>query len=285
MIHVGRLAPGNQWDQNMLDLLFANHLYPTGLMFKRVEGYPSGVDGCILLIPGRYWFERINEISEAISRYQWVLAMRVGDEENTFDPGRVFHRNIKWWVQTPQVGADYDDARFFGVGFPPSFNHLIEQARDTDVFLSAQNTHARRAECFAKLDGITVTKNVHATKGFTQGMSGYEYAAAMCSAKIAPAPSGAVSPDSFRLYEALEAHTIPIADDISPVHDAAGYWRMVFPDAPFPILDTYEQLPGYIEDQLKAWPANANQITAWWIRQKRNMARNLRTDLKELGAL
>ena len=285
MIHVGRLAPGNQWDQNMLDLLFANQLYPTGLTFKRVEGYPSGVDGCILLIPGRYWVDKANQISEAISRYQWILAMRVGDEENLFDPDRVFHRNIKWWVQTPQVGTDYADARLFGVGFPPTFNHLIEQARDVDVFLSAQNTHARRQECFEKLDCLTVTKNVHETSGFTQGMSGYEYAAAMCSAKIAPAPSGAVSPDSFRLYEALEAHTIPIADDISPTHDSAGYWRMVFPDAPFPILDTYEQLPGYIEDQLKAWPANANQITAWWTRQKRNMARNLRNDLKKLGAL
>jgi len=102
---------------------------------------------------------------------------------------------------------------------------------------------------------------------------------------VAPAPSGAVSPDSFRLYEALEAHTIPIADDISPTHDSAGYWRLVFPDAPFPILDSYEQLPGYIEDQLKAWPANANQIAAWWTRQKRTMARNLRNDLKKLGAL
>lgn len=285
MITVGRLAPKDQWDQNMLDLLFANQLYPTGLEFKRVDGFPHSVDGCILIIPGRYWAGRANEISEAISRYQWVLAMRVGDEENDFDPDRVFHRNLKWWVQTPKIGADYDDARFFGVGFPPHFNHLHEHARDTDVFLSAQNTHSRRQECFAKLGNLTVTKEVHATQGFTQGMSGYEYANAMCSAKIAPAPSGAVSPDSFRLYEALEAHTIPIADDISPTHDSAGYWRMVFPDAPFPILNTYDQLPGYIEDQLKQWPANANHVTAWWMRQKRTMARWLREDLKQLGAI
>lgn len=285
MIAVGRLAPKDQWDQNMLDLLFANQLYPTGLITKRVEGFPTGVDGCILIIPGQYWVDKANQISEAISRYTWVLAIRTGDEENLFDPERVFHRNLKWWIQTPQTGVDYDDARLFGVGFPPHFNQLHEQARDTDVFLSAQNTHARRQECFAKLGGLTVTKNVHATPGFTQGMSGYEYAEAMCSAKIAPAPSGAASPDSFRVYEALEAHTIPIADDISPTHDSAGYWRMVFPDAPFPILDTYDQLPGYIEDQLKGWPANVNRITAWWIRQKRAMSRWLIEDLTELGAI
>lgn len=285
MIHVGRLAPKDQWDQNMLDLLFANQLYPTGLNFKRVDGFPANVDGCVLIIPGRYWVERANEISEAISRYEWVLAIRVGDEENNFNPDSVYHRNLKWWVQTPKVGADYDDARFFGVGFPPHFNHLKEQPRDTDVFLSAQNTHIRRQECFAKLGSLTVTKVVQATEGFTQGMARDEYALWMCSAKVAPAPSGAVSPDSFRTYEALEAHTIPIADDISPTHQSAGYWRMVFPDAPFPILDNYNQLPGYIQDQLKQWPANANTITAWWIRQKRTMARWLTEDLRQLGAI
>lgn len=285
MITIGRLAPKDQWDQNILDLLFANHLYPTGLNFKRVEGFPTGVSGAIIIIPGRYWVGKANEISEAISRYDWVLAIRAGDEENLFDPDRVYHRNLKWWIQTPHVGVDYDNARLFGVGFPPHFNHLRENVRDIDVFLSAQNTHSRRQECFAKLGGLTVTKLVQANQGFTQGMVGYEYADCMGSTKIAPAPSGAVSPDSFRLYEALEAHAIPIADDISPTHDSAGYWRMIFPDAPFPILETYEQLPGYIEDQLKGWPANANKIAAWWINQKREMGRWLFEDLSMLGGI
>ena len=53
MIPVGRLAPKDQWDQNMLDLLFDNDLYYTGLTFKRIEGYPH-TDGAILIIPGRY---------------------------------------------------------------------------------------------------------------------------------------------------------------------------------------------------------------------------------------
>jgi hypothetical protein len=271
----------------MLDLLFANKLWNTGLEFKRSEGFPAKANGCILIIPGRYWFQKVNQISEAISRFDWVLAMRVGDEENLFDPDRVVHPNLKWWVQTPKVGFTYPEgSRFFGVGFPPHFNELIQQPRDTDVFLSAQNTHQRRRECFTALATVQrINAMVNPTDGFTKGMDRDEYALWMCAAKVAPAPSGPQSPDSFRLFEALEAHTVPIADDLAPGEEADGYWQTVFPDAPFPILKTYVQLPGYVRDQLGMWPANANQITAWWIRQKREMARWLKHDLMELGAL
>lgn len=286
MIPVGRLAPKDQWDQNVLDLLFSNKLYPTGLEFTRKEGFPHA-DGAIIIIPGRYWAEKANQISESISKYDWVLAIRVGDEENLFDPDRVYHANIKWWVQTPKVGFDYPEgSRFFGVGFPPHFNNLPEQPRDTDVFLAAQNTHQRRRECFTALATVQrITAVVHPTEGFTQGLDRDEYVSGMCSAKVAPAPSGPASPDSFRLFEALEAHTVPIADDLAPGQTEPGFWNTVFPDAPFPILNSFVQLPGYVRDQLCAWPNNSNQITAWWIREKRRMSRWIREDLTELGAL
>src|SRR5438128_265611 len=123
-----------------------------------------------------------------------------------------------------------------------------------------------------------------ATAGFTQGMAPAEYAAHMTSAKIAPCPSGAVSPDSFRLYEALEAHAVPIADDVSPSYDSRGYWQMLYPGAPFPIISDYTDLPGWIDDQLAVWPTNANRIAAWWMAEKRRMAHALTDDLTALGA-
>jgi hypothetical protein len=276
MIPVGRLAPTQQWDQNMLDLLFANDLYDTGLQFKRHEGYPTA-DGAILIIPGRYWHHQANQISEAISRYDWVLAVRVGDEEDLFQTDRVFHRNIKWWVQSPKPGTDYADARLFGIGFPPHFNVLWPEERVTAVFLSAQNTHSVRNECFAALDNVTVPKLVAETAGFTQGMDKKLYVGSMQAAKIAPAPSGPVTADNFRLYEALEAHTVPIAD-------TKTFWNNLYPDAPFPIVDNYDQLAGYIEDQLDQWPVNSNRVTVWWMHQKRQLTTWLKQDLDDLGA-
>lgn len=287
MIPVGHLAPGNQWDQTMLDLLFANELYPTGLEFKRVEGYPSKATGLVIVIPGRYWWRIPHGLTEALKPYEWVLAIRVGDEEDEFDIDAVEHPNIKWWVQSPKVGKDYGTTRLFGVGFTPHFKNLPADPppKNLDVFLSAQNTHARRNAAFSTLERVKATKRVEETTGFTEGMNPLEYADCMMATKIAPCPSGAVSPDSFRVFEALEAHAIPIADDISPVHDGEGFWRTVFPDAPFSILVSYDDLPGWTNDLLKGWPANANRITAWWMRKKREYAQWLVEDLEALGAL
>lgn len=287
MIHVGRLAPGNQWDQNMLDRLLGNALYPTGLEFKTVFGYPVS-DGCVLIIPGRYWAEHAGKITEAIRLYRWVLAMRTSDEEDLFDVKQVEHPNIRWWVQTPRTDREYN-ARLIGLGYPPHFNAMesvVPGKQWADVFLSAQKTHPRRVEAFDATKGITgPLVFARATEGFTKGMTEEDYAGCMTGAKVAPAPSGAVSPDSFRLYEALEAHCVPIADDVSPAYGSQGYWRRMFPDAPFPILTDYQDLPRLVDEALGDWPQNANRITAWWMGYKRQMSKWLREDLQALGAL
>jgi hypothetical protein len=283
MIHIGRLSPFNQWDQTMLDALLCNQLYPTGLEFRRSDGYPNS-EGCILIIPGRYWQFHGPGISEAIAPYRWVLAVRTGDEEDLFDITTVRHPNVKWWAQTPRTGRDYRDARLFGVGYTPHFKQLPAEppAKINDVFLAGQDTNDRRHECFQALAG---RENVHPTWGFTKGMHPKNYTENMLAAKVAPCPSGPATPDTFRLFEALEAHCVPIGDDVTPAYDSRGYWETLFPGAPFPILTDYGSLPGYIDEALKGWPANSNRISAWWMRQKRSMAHWLVEDLEKLGAL
>ena len=285
IVSVGRLAPRDQWDQTWLDDLLNNRLYPTGLEFTRFEGYPYHTDGCVLIVPGRYWHHRTNEISEALAKYKWVLFIKTGDEEDLLDaPYRIVHNNIRFWIQTPRADRDYGDARLFGVGYTPHFTNLPAHAPDKtrELFLSAQGTHTRRQMAFSVLsgrDGITETA------GFTQGLDPREYAREMLSARVAPAPSGACSPDSFRLYEALEAHTVPIADDVSPVYHSVNYWRNLFEDAPFPIYEDVADLPRFIDEILADWPRKANQVTAWWCRQKRRMSHWLLEDLTSLGAI
>ena len=267
MIHVGRLTPNDQWDQTQLE----HHLL-AGPQFRWCEGFPNTDEPICLVIPGRYWHERTAEISAALARYPRVTAFRVGDEEDLFDISNVEHPDIRWWVQTPHPTRDYPPGtRFLGVGWTPHFTDLPADPpdKDADLVLAGQLTHERRAAAFAGAERVECgIKVIYPTGGFTQGMPPDEYRDLMLRAKVAPCPSGAASPDSFRVWEALEAHCVPIVDDISPVHPAAGFWTKVLPDAPFPILVSWPKLHRIAHPILDDWPHSANQIIAWWTRQK-----------------
>jgi hypothetical protein len=288
VIAAGYLEPADCWDQTLITDLLTGNLYPHGLNIERHQGFPAA-DGCILLIPGRYFFHRYEAINAAIKQCRWLLLIVTSDEESLFDVGRIAHPNMRAWVQTPRTDRDYHGARLFGVGFTPHLQGLPAEPPDKtlDVYLSAQSTHKRRHQCFAALTQLPddVSRDVTATEGFTQGCDPGEYAAQMMVAKVAPAPSGPACPDSFRAWEALAAHALPILDDITPGYDSAGYWERILPGCPAPVLKSYESLPGYIGDQLAAWPASANRVTAWWMRYKRQLAHWLTEDLEALGAL
>jgi hypothetical protein len=123
------------------------------------------------------------------------------------------------------------------------------------------------------------------TEAFAAGVPPDLYTYLMTKSRVHPCPAGPASPDTFRVFESLESHGVPIADDVTPGYRSEGYWRRLFPDAPFPILHNVDDLPGWINDQLAQWPRNATRIAAWWVAQKRRYARWLREDLAELGAI
>lgn len=293
MIPVGQLAPFDQWDQTVVLQLLDNH----PLNFERVKGYPNTDQGCCLLIPSRNWHQHTDQISEAIERYDWCLAFRCGDEEDLFDISKVEHPNLKWWVQTPRGDRDYGDARLIGVGYSPHFVDLPQEpsAKDIDVYLAAQKSNAlkgrhfkvyeRRAAFFKALKHGAWSKQLVERDGFAQG-DRTEYVQGMLAAKIAPAPTGMVSVDSFRFWEALEAHCVPVADSVSDVDGPTDYWQRLFgEDFPFPTVNDVADLPSIVDGLLEGWPANANRCAAWWMRYKRQLAYWLREDLAELGAI
>lgn len=279
MIHVSWLAPEGCWDQNMVRRLLDGTLYPHGLQVKHHSGY-ANTDTTALVLPGRYWSRHYSEITEALARYRAVLAFRVSDEEDLFNPMRVEHDNIRWWVQTPR--REYPDARIFGVGFPPHFNQLPSEPPEKllDVFLSAQDTHHRRTVAFNAVEGLPRSR-AHRTAGFTQGVDPAEYVRCMMLTKTAPAPSGAVCPDSFRVWEALEAHAVPVVDGLSPTYDSSGFWSWM--NSMFPVYSGMAGLLGAIEDVLTDYPNYGNHVAARWMRYKRQLSHWLVEDLEALG--
>ena len=128
----------------------------------------------------------------------------LGDEEAEFDVDSIQAKHI--WVQNPHLDK-HDKYNRIGTGYPQHMKQYLENTeypeKIIDIFYAGQKTHQRREELSGELKLLRHKVKIQSldTEGFTQGMSHEDYYNSMSKAKIAPAPSGAVIPDSFRLFE------------------------------------------------------------------------------------
>jgi hypothetical protein len=135
---------------------------------------------------------------------------------------------------------------------------------------------------------LVLTSEFGGTAGPKQeGLAPEAYAEALSRTRVAPAPSGPVIPDSFRLFEALEAGALPIADTVTSAHGhEPTYWHAVCGgEPPFPTTDSWEKLPQLLEQARADWPANVNRATAWWGSRKRELALGLDATVRRLAGV
>lgn len=272
-------------DQHIVDLIA-----PAGRYQHDTEP-PTPGDGAVVVCPARYYTPA--DVNDLIAPLPWVVLILTSDEESTFDVGEVDHPNARLWVMTPRPDRDYPPGtRFIGEGFNPATRSTLREignpARTVDVFLSGQDTHERRHELFDKLEGTHRgwRKDIHRTPGFMQGFGRIEYLGRMASAKVAPCPSGPATPDSFRLFEALEAGCVPLADMTAPgAYPERGYWDVTYPGAPFPQVAHWHEVEKYVAAELAGWPRNAVCCSAWWQQQKRRHELDLADDVAAVSGM
>lgn len=285
--------PGQKWDAGLLWGLFDGTVWdPVGrrafIHSDTFGGLTSGLiyeaGGAVVVLPSGVHRERYDEINEAIASLGWVLLVLTADEGSLFETKHIHHPNMRMWVMTPRPGRVYPaGTRFIGEGYEAATPTTLPDAFDLparDVWFAGQVTHLRRRQMATALTGIA---ELVETDGFAQGLPRNAYLAALADTKVAPCPSGPVTPDSFRLYEALEAGCLPIADDVCPDYATPGYWDLVAPDHPFPTITDWADAPDVVGTALNDWPRNANQAGAWWQAHKRTMAYWLVEDLDALG--
>lgn len=285
--------PRGFWDQGLLERLFSGDLHRIRYEYEHHEvgpdsEWPQLDGGAIVVLPGSYHAERINEINALLARLSWVLLIVTSDEESLFPISELEHPRLIVWVE-PNPAMQYDPAvRFLGVTCRDDTAHQLAaypaemEERPVDLFFAGQITHDRRERMWAAIDsGIDHTKVrvvAKATPGFTQGYEREEYMRWMASARIVPCPSGPAIVDTFRFWEALEAGAIPIAD-ARVEGTPEGYWHLLFGGTPpFPILDDWSRLPAVVDALLEAWPREANRIQAWWQRWRRDLVVRIEED-------
>lgn len=276
------------WDMGMLEDVFSNKMWYTGYDFvhHEVGAIPENIDGGVIVFPARAQIKYLDELNSDIARMKWVVLFLTGDEEASFPIEKIKHDNIKIWVMSPRQGR-HDAYGRLGTGYPAHISeHLSVQppAKDLDWFFSGQITHQRRIDCAKQLREMSNGKLIE-SEGFTQGVPPKDYYDFMSRAKIAPAPSGPETPDSFRLFEALECAAVPIADTrVIKENFPDDYWLWFFgEEPPFPILTDYEQLRGYIEDTINKYPVINNDVFSWWMGKKKEFVLTITDNIKEVS--
>lgn len=268
--------PSSYYDHGLLQYLFdriphARHL---------VRSIPLGIEGAVVVIPARNQVQDVQAINSELLKLSWAVVILTGDEESLFPWRQITHPNCRTWVMSPKQGV-HDQCSFkIGSGFrydqPIITKGLEWKPKDIEFFFSGQTPHTQRklmAKSLKKMAGGVLVEQ----PGFAQGMDLPEYLSYMTRAKFVPAPCGPVSPDNFRLYEALEAGAVPIAD-------GKDYWPFLFGESvPFPIIDDWTCLPSRFKEYTKGYYALANKVFGWWQLYKRRMVYKLDSDIKQVS--
>lgn len=256
-----------KWDYGLLEEAFIrNHVEEIV-----VNEIPED-DRAFVVIPGGGNAGKEKEISKEISKINRVVLFITADECSLFDVDKIKHPNIEIWVQTP--GFNHKNYNKLFLGAPQHLKNNLPEYPNKKyyAYFGGQVTHQRRQELATIMS--TMSNVLYCpTEGFAQGDEPREYLAKMASSKIAPAPSGAVTIDSFRFYEAIEMLALPITDRKNSQGIEIDYYDYVYGQSTgIPSTNDWTKLPEIIEEIMKDYPANLHRIVAWWIKYKRDFS-------------
>jgi len=288
------------WDMELIKDMLAGKFGRdvNGYEYERMSDKASLKHG-IVIFPARAQLDCLDRLQAYIDNMDWVVLMIVGDEEALFKFEELQHPRMHIYVMSPRKQARYlrDNVSFLGTGYSPAVRHLdfIPPVKDIDYFFAGQVTHERRQimnKYIRSLEGDTNWNGKYlATTSFTSGLDPEEYIETMARAKVAVCPSGPETPDTFRLFEALECGAVPIADTRVPSNKnnadfGDDYWEFFFGEpVPFPVITDWGNLHGYIQDVLDNYDAISVKVATWWNNYKYIMTSRLSNIIYDLSGL
>lgn len=284
-------TPGRgYWDQAMIEYILDRLSYVVD--HRELSFIPEGLEGAVVVLPAAAHINAIEQVNAELSKLKWCLLILGEDESASFDWKRLSHPNIKIWVMNPRVEFHDGVDGVIGNGWPTGAREEMEKyepIKDLDWFFCGQATHIRRNECLRQLKTRQSPRTaLYVNKGFAgDAITRDVYYSNMVRSKVIPCPSGAVTPDSFRFFEALEAGAVPLADAISPNEFFKnGYWELLFPDGvPFPIVHHWPIFEDLLRHILSNYPHVNNRVSAWWQLEKRKIVGKFQSHVAELSGI
>lgn len=279
-----------------LATLVNNALDRAELGFVHRNGFvqlPTDAQGAVVIVHGDHQARAYQRVVDDVNRLVWAVVIIIGDEAAIFPVERFNRNRRKFWVQMAVPGRhDWVDRKLI-CGFPHDAPAYLDHYRDVPKryvwSFAGQVNHAYRRECAGQLSGMT-DGFLMQTPGFWQGLPRDEYYKLLAESMFVICPSGACTPDTLRVAEALEAGAIPIADNRFPPGyprykpGTTGYWEYVLGETPeFPVLTNWAALPDLLPIWQREWAERNEHIQTWWREYKNRMSRWLEEDVHALA--
>ena len=256
----------DKWDYGLLKEIFDKYKVDQ----IKVTSIPKDDRGFVV-VPGPQNLGHEEEVNNQIKNLSRVILFITGDEEGVFDISKINHPNAEIWIQYPH--EKHQGYNKIPIGVPQHLKKLVPNypSKDHDLYFGGQITHPRR-EQLAKAIKDMPNALFKPTEGFAQGDKPLDYYRTLASARIAPAPSGAVVIDSFRLFEAIEMLCLPIADRVDARGNSIEFYKYVFGyEIPVNHVSNWFELHKLTPELLKQYPNNMHRVVSWWIKYKRDL--------------
>ncbi len=207
-------GPDPYWDNAIVDWLLTDAWAPGMPTFTYhwsfEDVHPSS--GVIVVTPGHYGREGIRQLNEAIEGHPWALVIITSDEEGAFPAWEIEHPNLRVWKQHPSTRVEWWPDMALPLGWRPGtrehFAGSMPPKKELPFWFGGQGGKHRQA----MIDQLSPSDLLYITDGFARGIEQDEYLDLLAAAREAPCPPGPNTPDTFRLYEALEAGCQPVVD-------------------------------------------------------------------------
>lgn len=255
----------DKWDYGLLKEIFDKY----NVEQIKVNALPIE-DRAFVVIPGPQNIGHEKHIAKELQNISRLVLFITGDEEGVFDIDRIDHPNAEIWIQYPH--KKHEKYNKFPIGVPQHLKNNLPnyKTKTYDVFFAGQITHQRREQLAG---AIALVNNAlyKPTDGFARGDKPIHYYDNLASSRIAACPAGAVVIDSFRLFEAIEMMSLPIADLIDSSGLEDDFYQRLFNEVvPFYKTKDWNELPNLTLRLLEGYPNNMHTVVCWWIKYKRD---------------
>src|SRR5947209_5505031 len=281
-------------------------------------------DGAIVVLSGGHalqphhrpagWHgDYIRKLNGEIARLRWVVVVAAYDSESYFPLRLLNHPNMRIWVQEPKPGAvgppgpaplgevhNGANRRLpvmysrSAAAFLPDFKDEMRK-KPLDWFFAGRLVDESRQAWSDAMRGLPPQHSAlydaarDADNKLSSCVPTREYIKGFASAKVVPCRPAPCTPETARIYDALEAGCVPIVPNY-PANEGwairykwSQYWQQMFGgQPPFPTIDSPRQLAGAVRDTLADWPTVSAKVGTWWKGYKARLALELKSEVEHL---